>query len=88
MLSPLIDVRAAMHSGAILLHDELTTTELGEKTDVSSNIATHIRHEVGDVKKGFAAADLVVEREFKTARFIKVISSPIMLQHYGMWTAK
>ena len=67
VLSPLIDVRAAMESGAILLHDELTTTELGEKTDVSSNIATHIRHEVGDVKEGFAAADLVVEREFKTA---------------------
>ena len=56
-----------MESGSTLLHDELTTTELGEKTDVSSNIATHIRHEVGDVKEGFAAADLVVEREFKTA---------------------
>ena len=67
VLSPLIDVRAAMESGATLLHDELTTMELGEKTDVSSNIATHIRHEVGDLKEGFAAADLVVEREFKTA---------------------
>ncbi len=67
VLTPLIDVRAAMESGSTLLHDELTTTELGEKTDVSSNIATHIRHEVGDVKEGFAAADLVVEREFKTA---------------------
>ena len=67
VLSPLIDVRAAMESGATLLHDDLTTTELGEKTDVSSNIATHIRHEVGDLKEGFAAADLVVEREFKTA---------------------
>ena len=67
VLTPLIDVRSAMESGSTLLHDELTTTELGEKTDVSSNIATHIRHEVGDVKEGFAAADLVVEREFKTA---------------------
>ena len=67
VLSPLIDVRAAMESGATLLHDDLTTMELGEKTDVSSNIATHIRHEVGDLKEGFAAADLVVEREFKTA---------------------
>ena len=63
----MIDVRAAMENGATLLHDELTTTELGEKTDNVSNIAAHIRHEVGDVKEGFAAADVIVEREFRTA---------------------
>ena len=67
VLPPIIDVRAAMESGATLLHDELTTTELGEKTDIISNVAAHIRHEVGDVKEGFAAADVIVEREFRTA---------------------
>ena len=67
VLPPMIDVRAAMENGATLLHDELTTTELGEKTDNVSNIAAHIRHEVGDVKEGFAAADVIVEREFRTA---------------------
>ena len=67
VLPPMIDVRAAMENGATLLHEELTTTELGEKTDNVSNIAAHIRHEVGDVKEGFAAADVIVEREFRTA---------------------
>ena len=67
VLPPMIDVRAAMENGATLLHDELTTTELGEKTDNVSNIAAHIRHEVGDVKEGFAAAAVIVEREFRTA---------------------
>ena len=67
VLPPVMDVRDAMKDNAPLLHDELTLTELGERTDKHSNVANHFRYEQGDVEKGFAEADVVVEREFTNA---------------------
>ena len=67
VLPPVMDVREAMKDNAPLLHDDLTTTELGERTDKHSNVASHFRYEQGDVEKGFAEADVVVEREFTNA---------------------
>ena len=64
ILQPLMNVHQAMVDGAPLIQEHLTTTELGERTDKKSNIATHIQHSQGDIKKGFAAADIIVEREF------------------------
>jgi CO/xanthine dehydrogenase Mo-binding subunit len=55
-----------MKEGAPLLHDDLRTSELGEKTDRPSNLAEHFQHVNGDVERGFAEADVVVEREFST----------------------
>jgi CO/xanthine dehydrogenase Mo-binding subunit len=66
-LPPVIDVQAAMKDGAPLLHDDLVTESLGKPTGKHSNIAKHLRFEVGDVEKGFAAAAVVIEREFHTA---------------------
>jgi len=66
-LTPVMDVQASMKDGASLLHDDVTTTELGEKTDKASNLASHIRFEMGDLAKGFAEADVLVEHEFTTA---------------------
>jgi CO/xanthine dehydrogenase Mo-binding subunit len=57
----------AMREDAPLLHADLETTEFGERTGRSSNVAEHFRHVLGDVEKGFAEADHVVEREFHTA---------------------
>ena len=62
-----MNVRDAMKDHAPLLHDDLTTTELGEDTGKHSNIATHFRFEQGDLDKGFAEADVIVEREFTNA---------------------
>ena len=64
ILQPLMNVHQAMVDGAPLIQEHLTTTELGERTDKKSNIATHIQHSQGDIEKGFAAADIIVEREF------------------------
>ena len=58
---------AAMADGAPILHEDLKTKELGEQTDRVSNVAEHFRHVLGDIAQGFAAADVVVEREFHTA---------------------
>ena len=66
-LDPVIDVLKAMDKDSILLHDDLTTRELGQDSGVVSNIATHLRYELGDVEKGFAEADVIVEEEFDTS---------------------
>ena len=67
VLRPAVDVREAMKAGAPLIHEDLTTNELGEQAKMPSNIATHFRYEKGDVEKGFAAADVIIEREYTTA---------------------
>ena len=67
VLPPVMNVRDAMKDDAPLLHDDLTTTELGEDTDKHSNIATHFRFEKGDLEKGFAEADVIVEQEYTNA---------------------
>ena len=56
----------AMRAEAELLHDDLCTTELGERTDKVSNIADHFHWTLGDVDDGFARSDVVVERTFDT----------------------
>ncbi|MBI4905974.1 MAG: xanthine dehydrogenase family protein molybdopterin-binding subunit [Acidobacteria bacterium] len=58
----------AMKDGAPILHEDLKTTELGEKTDRVSNVSTHFRHVLGNSDERFAKGDLrVFEGEFDTA---------------------
>ena len=66
-LPPVLNVREAMKEDAPLLHEDLRTTFLGETSDKPSNIASHLRFEKGEVDKGFAEADVVVEHEYETA---------------------
>ena len=67
VLPAVVDVREAMKDGAPLLHEELRTSSMGEIADKPSNVAAHLGYEKGDVEKGFAEADVVVEREYTTA---------------------
>jgi CO/xanthine dehydrogenase Mo-binding subunit len=67
ILPSVLDVEAAMNSGAPLLHANLFTDELGQKATQPSNVAKHFRFETGEIEKGFAKAKLVIEREFRTA---------------------
>ena len=63
----------AMREDAPLLHDAMTTRSIAERwtrgddTGVHSNVASHLRFQRGDLDEGFAAADVVVEREFTTS---------------------
>lgn len=57
----------AMKDDAPLLHEELRTDEMGKLGDKPTNVATHLHFEKGDVRQGFAEADVIVEREFRTA---------------------
>ncbi len=65
-LTPVLDVLDAMREDAPLVHEDLRTLEFGEPTGKVSNIASHFRHELGDIQQGFREADVIVEREFRT----------------------
>ena len=67
VLPAVVDVREAMQDGAPLLHEELRTSSMGEISDKPSNVAAHLSYEKGDAEKGFAEADVVIEREYTTA---------------------
>ena len=64
VLPAVMTIEAAMADGATLINEDLTTTELGERTDKKSNVATHVQFSQGDIEKGFAEADVIVERDF------------------------
>ena len=67
VLPSIMTAPQGMAEGAAILHESMRTNELGETIeDKPSNVAQHFQHVKGDVDKGFADADVVVEREFDT----------------------
>jgi CO/xanthine dehydrogenase Mo-binding subunit len=67
VLPHVIDVVEAMRPDAPVLHDDLFTVGVEPRPDKPSNIAKRFEIKQGDVEAGFELADVVVEREFKTA---------------------
>jgi putative selenate reductase molybdopterin-binding subunit len=61
VLPALLDPRKAMNSDAPRLHPEPESYRIH---DASRNIAAHLYAEVGDVERGFAESDLIVEGEY------------------------
>ena len=51
---------------AAILHPNTRSKTVGNGTK-PTNIEDHIIHEKGDIEKGFAEADIIIEREFNTA---------------------
>ena len=60
------DVREAMQDDAVILHPDLRTAGVDAGDDKETNIANHIQFSRGDLAAGFAAAEIVIEREFAT----------------------
>lgn len=67
VLPAVTNVQEAMKDNAPILHEDVQTEEFGEKTGKISNVAEHFQHRLGDIQKGFAEADVIIEREFNTA---------------------
>ncbi len=68
------DVREAMSAAAPVLHESLRTRDMAPlsqtpPSDKPSNVASHLRFARGDLEAGFAAADVIIEREFTTSMF-------------------
>ena len=67
VLPPVMTAPEGMAADAPILHESLRTSELGTTiADKKTNVADHFQHVKGDIAKGFADADVVVEREFNT----------------------
>ncbi|MDP6067943.1 MAG: xanthine dehydrogenase family protein molybdopterin-binding subunit [Alphaproteobacteria bacterium] len=66
VLPHVIDVVEAMQPGAPLLHEDMITRGLEPAPDTPSNVAKYAEFGVGDVERGFAQADQIVEMEFTT----------------------
>ena len=75
ILTPVLTADAAMASGAPAVHERLVTLSNpaqrsggwaeGDAGD-GSNVSNHFQFTLGDVDAGFAAADAIVEREYRT----------------------
>jgi CO/xanthine dehydrogenase Mo-binding subunit len=67
VLPHVIDVEAAMRPDAPVLHDDLFTAGVDPVPTRPSNVAKRVEISLGDVEAGFTKADVIVEREFRTA---------------------
>ena len=65
-LPPVMDIESAMADDAVLLNNDLYTQGLSEKPDKPSNVAQRFELKRGNLAAGFAQADVIVEREFRT----------------------
>jgi CO/xanthine dehydrogenase Mo-binding subunit len=65
VLPAVLDLDSALAPGAPILHEDLRTKGLAGG-GAPTNLAARIEIGRGDVEKGFAEADVVVEREFTT----------------------
>jgi len=66
-LPVLLDPAQAMQPGAPRLHDEPEFVNFGE-SDPTRNLAAHIHIDIGDVEKGFAQADHIVEGVYEVPK--------------------
>ncbi|MEZ5843242.1 MAG: xanthine dehydrogenase family protein molybdopterin-binding subunit [Hyphomicrobiaceae bacterium] len=66
ILPHVMDVVEAMKPGAPLLHEDMITAGVNPAPTTPSNVAKQVEFKLGDVAKGFAAADVVIERTFET----------------------
>ncbi len=66
VLERVVDIDAALAPGASVLHEHPVTPVPREPQFDGTNIVSHTHFEQGDVEQGFADADAVVEREFRT----------------------
>src|SRR5438445_13466586 len=62
-----IDVDEAMKPDAPLLFEDMMTRGVEPAPTRPSNISKKLEFSIGDLDAGFAQADVVVEKEFKTA---------------------
>ena len=62
-LPAILDARQAMEPGAPVIHDEPEYVPFAE-CDPSRNLAARIRIDIGDVERGFAEADEIIEGEY------------------------
>ena len=67
VLPHVIDVEEAMAEDAPLLFDDMITRGVEPAPERPSNVSKRVGFEIGDLDAGFAEADAIVEKHFRTA---------------------
>ena len=67
VLPHVIDVEAAMAEDAPLLFEDMITRGVEPAPERPSNVARRVGFEIGDLDAGFAEADEIVEKHYRTA---------------------
>jgi CO/xanthine dehydrogenase Mo-binding subunit len=67
VLPHVIDVDEAMAPGAPLLFENMITRGIDPAPKQPSNVSKRLEFAVGDVEAGFKTADVIIEKEFRTA---------------------
>ena len=67
VLPHVIDVEEAMAADAPLLFEDMVTRGVDPAPERPSNVAKRVGFEIGDVDAGFAGADEIVEKHYRTA---------------------
>ncbi len=67
ILPHVIDVEAAMAEDAPLLFDDMITRDVEPVPEKASNVSKKIHFSLGDTEAGFAGADEIVEKTYRTA---------------------
>ena len=67
VLPHVIDVEAAMAEDAPLLFEDMITRGAEPAPERPSNVAKRVGFEIGDLDAGFAEADAIVEKHYRTA---------------------
>jgi putative selenate reductase molybdopterin-binding subunit len=81
VLEPILDSTKAMDENAPVIHDEPEYVNFDE-SDPSRNIAAEIRIDIGDVDKGFAAADRIFEGDFDVPKVQQAHIEPHVVLTY------
>lgn len=80
-LPAVLDPAEAMRPDAPRIHDEPEYVNFGE-SDPSRNLAARIRIDIGDVEKGLAEADLVIEGEYQVPKVQQASIEPHVVVTY------
>ena len=84
VLPHVVEIEDAIADGAPVLHDWIKTKGVDPTPTRASNIASVLTEQSGDVEAGFAEADVIVERTFKTAAVHQAYIEPhACVVHYG-----
>ena len=67
VLPVVLDPLMAIENNSPILHEGIMTQSLGGYAGQGGNVALRVEHLKGDPEKGFAGADVIVEREFRVA---------------------
>jgi putative selenate reductase molybdopterin-binding subunit len=80
-LPELFDPAQAMQPDAPILHDEPEYVNFAD-SDPKRNLAAHIHIDIGDVEKGFAAADYIIEDDYAVSKVQQVHIEPHVVLTY------